>query len=229
MLRILLKLIVLSLFFGCEVTNQKELEFENSLPKMDLATIEEMVNVYDNLVESKYNGNPNQLFLEIANDQTIFNKSYAEKYCKLVKKFDNSTLEFKTKKASYDSVYLTTDGTIVKLKKDQEQGKDDLVLEEDILLIPQWSTMEEEIQEIKDNGYHEFVSESSFLNALRKIADGNEDVLGFIDRKEMVGYLSPKRLAIGLLEYDLDLNDYFIKRIIVFELFTNQLKIEFGC
>ena len=49
------------------------------------------------------------------------------------------------------------------------------------------------------------------------------------DVKEAIGYINPQRMASSIIKNEFDEDDYFMKRIIVIELFIKQIRKEYGC
>lgn len=142
--------------------------------------------------------------------------------------FDASTLEFKYKRQKYDSVYLSKAGNIVKVRQGQEE-QSGLYLDEEITILPPGFSIEDEMKKVIEEGYEELIFKSSFHKALKNIANGNKDLEAYIDQREHVGQINPNVVISSLLRNDLDAQDYFIKRIIVVEIFIRQIKIELDC
>ena len=142
--------------------------------------------------------------------------------------FDASTLEFKYKRQKYDSVYLSKAGNIVKVRQGQEE-QSGLYLDEEITILPPGFSIEDEMKKVIEEGYKELVFKNSFHKALKNIANGNKDLEAYIDQREHVGQINPNVVISSLLRNDLDAQDYFIKRIIVVEIFIRQIKIELDC
>ena len=214
---------------SCKNSNQLEIEFENNLPPTDQELLKNIVSSYDNLIKTVYIGNVDEFFSRIESNKLSLKEFNKQEYCQLVKLFDESTLEYKNKNVKYDSVYISDQGNIISVMQEEDTIDDDLQLDEEIEIIPQWKTIEEQIEEVKERGYWRFISESSFKLALSKIAKNKPEIQEYIDRKDVVGYINPKLLAKSLLENDINENDYFIKRIIAIELFIHQIKMEYGC
>ena len=59
--------------------------------------------------------------------------------------------------------------------------------------------------------------------------NGNTEIMEYIDAKDAVGYLNPERIASSLLKSEIDVENYFIKRIIAIELFIKQIRKEYEC
>ncbi len=54
----------------------------------------------------------------------------------------------------------------------------------------------------------------------------NIEIMEYVDAKDAVGFLNPQRMASSILKSEIDVNNYFIKRIIAIELFIKQIKSE---
>jgi hypothetical protein len=214
---------------SCMNRNQLELEFENHLPETDLILLEKIVNSYDNLIKTEYNGKINDFFNQIKLDKPLLNDLNNQEYCELIKMFDKSNLEYKSQKVQYDTVYLSDQGNIISIMQPEDISEDDLVLDEDFLILPPDRTIEDEIEKIKERGYWRFISESSFTSALSKISNRNIEIQEYINAKEAIGYINPQRMASSLAKHEIDVENYFIKRIIAIELFINQIRKEYGC
>lgn len=214
---------------SCKNRNQLEIEFENHLPATDQKLLENIVSSYDNLIKTVYNGKVDEFYSLIESNKPTLKELMKEEYCELVKMFDESNLEYKSKNVKYDSVYMSNQGNIISVMQEEDIIKDELQLDEEIEIFPQGSTVEEQLNEVKKRGYWRFISESSFKLALSKIAKNKPEIQEYVDRKDAVGYISPKLMAKSLLENNINENDYFIKRIIAIELFIQQIKLEYGC
>ena len=216
-------------FFGCETKNKLEIEFENHLPKTDKLILEEIVNVFDNYIESEFNGNSKEYYKHIESKSAKFTESYKKTFCELLDKFDNSTLEYKSIKVKYDSVYFSKDGEIRRIRQKQDIEPGEKVYEDVIDVFPPGLTNNEQLEKIKLEGYWRFISDSSFKKALLEISTNNSNIQQYIDRKDAVGYINPYALASSIQILDIDDTDYFIKRIIAVELFINEIRINYGC
>jgi hypothetical protein len=214
---------------SCKNRNQLEIEFENNLPPTDQVLLENIVTSYDNFINTTYSNNENEFFSHIASNQSTLKEFNMQEYCQLVKLFEKSTLEYKSKNVKYDSVYLSDQGTIISVMQEEDIIEDGLQFDEEIEFFSQQKTIEEQIEEVKVRGYWRFISDSSFKLALSKIAKDKPDIQAYIDRKDVAVYINPKKMAKSMLDNDINENDYFVKRIIAIELFIQQIKIEYGC
>ncbi len=219
---------------SCSSRNATELQFDQFLPDNDLTILTKMVNSYDDLIKTKYKGELYYLLDDVINGNQIFQQNDSSKLCDLIKEFELSTLEFKSEKTQYDSVYASNYYKI----GDDEQFSDEPI----IMTITQehdtsWidfvaigvETVEEKIHFVKEQGYWKHISESSFVNSLIELNSKDENILSYIDRRQAVGYVNPKVMAEGIMENKINHNDYLIKRIIVFELYRNLIKEVYGC
>lgn len=114
----------------------------------------------------------------------------------------------------------------------------DSFFNEEIAIYPPNRTIEEELIKVQEHGYLNFSSNSLFDEAIDSIKHiySKDDVL------ELKSYVEVKKERIDiehwrLAEYlheeyctkNIDLNDYFLKRIIVFEIFVEYLFLESDC
>lgn len=214
---------------SCKKDNRLELIFESHLPETDQVILNKIINSYDNLITTEFKGNTNKFLSQIESNSLALDSLKKQEYCDLVTIFDNSTLEVKNQNVKYDSVYLSDSGSIIKIMQPEDISTNGLELDEEIIILPPGQTIEEEVEKIKNRGYWRFISVSSFESALSKIENENIDVKEYLDAKKTVGYLNPQRMASSILKSDIDVSNYFIKRIIAIELFIKQIKSEYGC
>ena len=222
-------ILIVFTIIGCDSRNKLEIEFENHLLTTDRIILEKIVSSYDNLIETEYNGVADEFFSRIESNNPISNTANKQEYCELVKMFDESTLEYKSQNIKYDSVYISDQGNIIRIEQQEDISENELQFDEEIEMFPNSLTIEEQIEEIKENGYWRFISASSFTSALSKISDGKTEIQEYINAKDAVAYLSPQRMASSVLKSEIDVSNYFIKRIIAIELFIHQIKNEYGC
>lgn len=229
MRKILYLILIVLTCISCKNRNQLEYEFENHLPEVDQKLLENIVSSYDNLIKTLYNGSVDEFISQIESNQPSLKEYQKQEYCKLVRMFHESTLEFKSINVKYDSVYLSDSGSIIKIAQPEDISEDELQLDEEIFILPSGGILEEEIEEIKRKGYWRFISASSFTSALSVISDSNFAIQEYIDAKHALGYINPQRMASSILTNEVDKDNYFIKRIMAIELFIKQIKNEFGC
>ena len=167
--------------------------------------------------------------MKLGSNSPALNNANKQEYCKLVKMFDESTLEYKMQNVKYDSVYISEQGEIIRIRQPEDISEDELQLEEEIEISPNNLTIEEQIEEIKWRGYLRFISASSFTLALSKISVSKIEIQEYIDTKDIVGYINPQKMALSILKNEIDDDNYFIKRIIVFEIFIAQIRKEYSC
>ena len=199
------------------------------MPTADRVLLTKIINTYDNLINTEYNGVADDFYSRIGSNSPALNNANKQEYCKLVKMFDESTLEYKIQNVKYDSVYISEQGEIIRIRQPEDISKDELQLEEVIEISPNNLTIEEQIEEIKRRGYLRFISASSFTSALSKISDSKIEIQEYIDTKDIVGYINPQKMASSILKNKIDDDNYFIKRIIVFEIFIAQIRKEYSC
>jgi len=225
---LLIILIVLTCI-SCENRNQLEIVFENKLTETDQTTLDRIIISYDNFIKSEFKGKTDQFLSQIESNKQVLNKLKKQEYCELVRMFDESTLEYKSKNVNYDSVYISDSGSIITIPQPEDVSEIGLKLDEEISILRPGRTIEEEIEEIKNRGYPRFISTSSFTSALSKIENENILVKEYVNAREAAGYINPKRMASSILKSEIDVNNYFVKRIIAIELFIKQIKSEYGC
>jgi len=214
---------------SCENRDRIQVEFESNLPEADQNLLTQIVNAYEDLIETEYRGEAYKFFSQIELNKRVLNVSNKQEYCELLKKFDRSTLEYKRENVKYDSVYLSDQGEIIRIEQSEDISENELQLDEEISILPPGRTIEEEIEEIKRRGYWRFISASSFISALSEISDSKIEIQEYIEVKEAVGLINPQRMASSLIKNEIDEDNYFIKRIIAIELFIKQIRKEFEC
>jgi len=214
---------------SCETRNQYEIEFEDQLSKTDLSVLRKLVLSYEKLISTEFNGDASKFIALIASDKPTFKGTNKRKYCELLRKLHESTLESKSLNIKYDSVYLTDKNTITTIKQPEDISEDVLQLNEEIVIFPPGRTIEDELKEIKERGYWRFISASSFTMALSKISHTSVSVQSYLESNNAAGDLDPQRMASSIIENKVDLKNSFVKRIIVMELFIKQIRKEYGC
>lgn len=125
-----------------------------------------------------------------------------------------------------DSVWLVNDSTVKipvlgpalrkRMKFIDHKGQIDYTVSERSHL-PEDLVSQEELNE----RYKNFVSSNaigSYMRALQTIADSSDFVSEFYEVKNAAGILSTELIAEQMLKNEVDLNDYFIKRIIIAEI-----------
>jgi len=222
-------LLIILTSISCKNRNQLEIEFENQLPETDQITLDRIVNSYDNFIRNEFKGDTHQFLSRIETAKQVLSDSIKQEYCELARMFDESTLEFKSQNVKYDSVYVSESGSIIRIQQPEDISEDELQIDEEISILPSGRTIEEEIEEIKNRGYWRFISASSFTTALSKTVNENIEIMKYVDAKDAVGHLNPQRMAASILESEIDVDNYFIKRIIALELYIKQIKSEYGC
>ena len=230
------KIIFISLVIlvSCTSKNASEINFERLLPEKDLNILNEMVDSYDQLINTKFDGDYDRLITDVINEVQMFSQKDSLEFCQLIKKFDESSLEYKRERVAYDTVYASNYFKI----GDKKQFSEKLIIititnEQDTswqdFVAIDVETVEDKIMSVKNEGYWKHISESTFVNALIELNSKGENITDYIDRKISAGYVNPKMMANGILNHEIDQNDYFIKRIIVFELYGNLIKENYGC
>lgn len=227
---ILLILTVIGLF-SYQNTNPTIHKFERALPKEDLAILEEMVGVYDEFIQENYEGQAKRFLQDIIDEKAIILHLNKEKVRELMEVFKATTIEFKSELLQYDTVFAsnyydiggetfyTEDSIVMTISQTQDTNWHNVVVYGE-------QTIEKKIKEVKEYGYWNHISESSFVNALAAVQSEDKDIEEYVNRRKNVGVVHPKIMVSGTLKFDMDVEDYFIKRIIVFEIFRRELEKE---
>ncbi len=58
----------------------------------------------------------------------------------------------------------------------------------------------------------------SYTRALNSIENKSRFLIGYLDMRDAAGTIDPRLIAYRMLDNKVDLNDYFIKRLIVTEI-----------
>jgi len=229
-----LYILLIILTIGCNLNFSKESKFERNLPKKDLIMLNRLVENFDKLIENKYEGNINEFLNRVVEGKSIIEIADKNSNCQILIEFEKSTLEYKSEKLQYDTVYASNNYKI----GEEELFSDELLIItvtqdkdtswEDFEVFGEQIT-EKKMKEIKKHGYWNHISESSFERALIETKIENQDIDEYIDARQSVGELNPRLMANGILESKIGANNYFIKRIIVFEIFRKQMKKEHKC
>ena len=193
--------------------------FEAGSPKQDLEVLEDWIIFYEDLVEENYPSNdPRELLLDISNDLVSGLNINQERLCRLINRYDSSTLEAKYQRHDYDTVYATNLEDInPSVAEIYSVTKDGDTIEALTMLAPN-KTVESLVEEEKINGYTELISEGSFILGLEKVRD-RKDIEGKLEVYEQVGKIPPKLAAKNIAHnQSIDHEDYFIKRIIVVDI-----------
>jgi hypothetical protein len=74
-----------------------------------------------------------------------------------------------------------------------------------------------------ENSLH-FNTYGQFLYGLAKYAPTDSFIIGYVDAKLLVGNISPSMLSDGLMKLNPDLQESFLKRIIVVEFYYQIMK-----
>ncbi len=192
--------------------------FENVLGKQETDYLNEIVQDFEDFLNSNYSGN-NLAFKYKAYLTDISNNTLKHHWkidsLKMLR-YEKSDLF-----AKYDTVYADTvwfdDGMVnFKFKNDN--------LVQSIIPIEkkdQTSNIDSLIQDTKSKPYIKLISESRFYTTLDSIAHGDSLILDIIDSKSNPNQLEESLFARGLLKHNPDFFNYFIKRIIALETAEN--------
>lgn len=235
----LISLFISILLLSCNSKSEELLKFESYLPQNDLQVLNEWVNLFDEVIRNNYQNNNDKAIKLLMND--ILNDN-ADKWnldeittCQLIQKFDSSTLELRSRKLKYDTVYSSynyklLDSTyyskepmIVTISQDKDTSWSDIV-------IAGIESLEETIEYIENDGYFDTINKSSFTKALDSMNLINPNIQNYLHNKKQLAFLNYKIVAATSLELDKnELENKLIQRIIIFEAFINCLKKEYGC
>lgn len=229
-----LRLLITIFIIGCQNLNPTVNKFRNYLPPKDLMVLEKMVDYFDELIMDKYNGDPSLFWKNILDDKAALDEHEKKRACELLKEFEESTLEYKSEKLEYDTVYASNYYKIEDKELYSEEPVIMTVTQEqdtswDLRFFPREQTIEENINEVKKEGYWNYISKSSFVKALIASASNDEEVKEYIEARNTIVKLNYKNMVQEILDSKIDTNDYFIKRIVVFEILSKQVKEEYGC
>lgn len=213
---------------SCTERAQQELEFKNLIPETDYLVLEKIVTLYDQMIKEEFQGNTHEFYAQVELDQPIFDDSLKQTYCQILHELENSTLEYKHENVKFDTAYISDLGEIVRIVQPEDKFEHGEPLEEIIERNPRL-TIEEELAEVIKNGYWRTISHSSFTTALRKMSHPSDLIEDYITRKESVLYVHPKKMAEGIREKNIDVEHYFIKRIVVLEVFIQQIRNDINC
>jgi len=234
-MKINILIILLSLITtGCQQKKSNINRFEENLPKSDLTVLDKLAKEFDQFIEKRYDGKIDSFLTGVAETKRIFDRSEGGDYCQLLEKFDKSTLEYKSEKLSYDTVYTSNfyktrdeefysaDPIFITVTQEKDTGWEDLMLLDE-------QTLQHKIDYIEKVGYWKFISESSFVNSLTETNIRNKNVVNYIEARHTFGNLNPATTSRAIRKLELDLDNYFVKRIIVFEIFAEIIKLEYQC
>jgi hypothetical protein len=236
---ILICIIFSSLLISCNHKSEEILKFESYLPQNDLLVLNEWVNLFDEVIRNSYHHDNGQNIKSLMEDilKEDIDKWKLDKAatCELIQKFDSSTLELRSRKLKYDTVYSSNsyklwDSTyyskepmIVTVTQDQDTSWGDI-------MIAGIESLEETIEYLENDGYFDTINKSSFTKALDSLNLINPNIKNYLSNKKHLAYLNYKVVAVTSLELDKsELDNKLIKRIIIFEAFVNYIKKEYGC
>ncbi len=138
---------------------------------------------------------------------------------------------------------FTAFGDVENIKETQEGKmhqlfiKDSLVLESEeyigfnIGIFPPGHTLSDEINEIRNQGYFKDVSESSFINTLKSLENKSIDIEGYLEERGVYGgtYGYQRIGHFFLKNEEINFNEKFIKRVIVFEIVMKYFERNNDC
>ena len=217
---------LLSLIFllACQSSSEKN-SFTHKLPKADAITLEKWVAFYDKLLVDNYatiqpNLQPTKLLEDLSASQTsdwIYNK---EELCTLLSEFESSTLELKIERADYDTVYQEN-STLISVTQEKDTVESILFAPDDHPLSAVELTQQE--------GYIRLINESSFVRAL-KAEHISPEITQYVEAREFFGKPGYSEMVEVLLnDTTVDHQDFYIKRIVVFEILYSYMASKHGC
>ncbi|MGK0313967.1 MAG: hypothetical protein ACI86M_000177 [Saprospiraceae bacterium] len=218
---------------SCNNDNSRINSFNQNLPHNDRIVLEELVDLFEKLLRDNYGESKNQtrtMLNDIVNGNTIDWEYDKQEVCSVLNSFQNSTLELKGEKLKYDTVYagisLITkdpqDTVVITITQDKDTS-------EELVYLTGNDSFKAQVEQVKEYGYWNLLNRSSFVQALKH--ERNPELINqYIHRREAVGKWSHKFIAKSMgADSAINFNDYFIKRIVVFEVFYENLRIEHGC
>ena len=213
---------LLSLIFllACQSSSEKN-SFTHKLPKADSITLEKWVAFYDKLLVDNYATlQPTKLLEDLSASQTsdwIYNK---EELCTLLSEFESSTLELKIERADYDTVYQEN-STLISVTQEKDTVESILFAPDDHPLSAVELTQQE--------GYIRLINESSFVQAL-KAEQISPEITQYVEAREFFGKIGYSEMVEVLLnDTTVDHQDFYIKRIVVFEILYSYMASKHGC
>ncbi|MBA6153189.1 hypothetical protein [Gelidibacter maritimus] len=223
-------LLILILTFGC--SNQKDIkEFEAILGKENSETLTYIVNDFESdVLKRKYPNIStkkayNQFLKELSQNQTEIRQKVSEDSRNLfeksnlkleiysvpdsiwierdseklaINKYNNPTLKIKRKYLRADGTFRY--GTSISSLQDQEP------IDEDAIIIE------------SHKNWNELNYDGRYSIALNAIANKSDFLNEYLKVRDASGIIDPKYIAERMLESKVDLNDYFIKRLIITEI-----------
>ena len=230
----LLSLLSIPFFLLSQVGDH--VKFEESLPAEDLIVLNELLQLYDSILTSSYldyKPSPKELLTDISEGRSSRIKINKERACHLREKLNNSTLLEKSAQLKYKSIYTVTEYTKNgKTIKDSEgiivsvNQENDTVYNEFLFLESYRPyTIKDKINLMKDDGYYKFYSISTFERGIRSI-ENNTLLSGYLEAKSQYNKMGMdyKKIANFVAHNPpADFDDYFMKRVIITELFVKYL------
>jgi hypothetical protein len=224
-------LFIVTILLSCKSENQRIESFNKLLPKTDKQVLDSWVKFYDELKKENYStSSTKQLLQDIVNNRTAHWKYDKQLLCKILTDFKESTLEIKGEILKYDTVFVghsritneLTDTMIITVTQDQDTSEQLEVLFGD-------NSWQAQVDKAKNDGYWNLINESAFVNSIKH--QGNpKEINEYIETREMIGKWSYRKIAESMFQDStIDYEEYFIKRIIVFEIISEHMNQEHGC
>lgn len=222
-------IIILLLTYSC--SNKKEIEqFENILGKANSETLTYLVNDFESDFLKKQYPNLNtqnaykKFLTELSKGETEYWKKISEK-SKLYLEKSDLRLEIYTVP---DSIWIERDSTkltlssrnipMLKIKRKylQPDGTFGYSTSESSFRYKE-PINEDSIIDSRKN-WHDINYVGSYTRALNAISIKSRFLIDYIDMRTVAGTIDPRIIANRMLESNVDLNDYFIKRLIITEI-----------
>lgn len=220
-------LIISAIFLlsSCQERKSRIAHFEEVLTVNDRSVLNQWIEFYNKLLIDNYpSAAPKSLLRDIVNDRDSTWVYDRKEMCRLLDLFNSSTIDFRFENRSYDTVFLgktmmfdqLTDTMVLAVT---QEGDTSATIE----VVPDDPTWNGQVRKIKEDGYWYMLNESSLVNAL-KHDSVPDDIAQYVDMKIAVADMSHCVLAAGMLEADdINLDDYFIKGILVVDVLVAHL------
>ncbi len=224
-------LFIITIPLSCNSENDRIKSFNKLLPETDKEVLNSWLKFYDELIHKNYStSGTKKLLKDIVDNRTskwIYNK---EHLCRILADFTQSSLEIKGEKLKYDTVFVghsritkdVADTMIITVT----QAKDTSEQQEVLYLDNSW---EAQVEKARNDGYWNLINESSFVKALNH-HENPKEINEYIETRETIGKWSYRKIAESMSQDStIDYEEYFTKRIIVFEIIIEHMKQEHGC
>jgi len=219
------------IFIGC--TNQEKHELDPRIEKFESFLGKEESNALNELVKTF------ELFLEFNFDNSIIDSSYNDYLTKTLDyDFANITWIFDEELQERTYELFEKSGLSYQIYlKPIEVWKDDNTIKIKYLYIDKNDTVEGLASRSVHKSWNSFQVDSiinqekelitynrngRFFRGLELIKEQDSTIIKYLDDKNAMGDLAPSIVAGGLLAYNPNFSDYFLKRIIAVELYKRK-------